>query len=104
MPWAVETRLSAIGLDARLPQHGRVQRSDCGVPTTSIRSRFRKVDDGTSKTFMVGECVVEQDYHSAAFFADGDWATCGNPLNYFIIPADETTIKSAPKLAGSSRL
>ena len=57
---------------------------------------IRKIEDGTSKTFMVGECVVEQDYHSAAFFADGDWATCGNPLNYFIIPADETTIKSAP--------
>jgi prepilin-type N-terminal cleavage/methylation domain-containing protein/prepilin-type processing-associated H-X9-DG protein len=57
---------------------------------------FRKIEDGTSKTFMVGEAVVEQDYHSAAFFSDGDWATCGNPLNYFIIPSDETDIKSAP--------
>jgi prepilin-type N-terminal cleavage/methylation domain-containing protein/prepilin-type processing-associated H-X9-DG protein len=57
---------------------------------------FRKIEDGTSKTFMVGECVVEQDYHSAAFFADGDWATCGNPLNYFIIPAEETAVKSPP--------
>jgi prepilin-type N-terminal cleavage/methylation domain-containing protein/prepilin-type processing-associated H-X9-DG protein len=57
---------------------------------------IRKIEDGTSKTFMVGECVVEQDYHSAAFFADGDWATCGNPLNYFIIPAEEASIKSAP--------
>jgi prepilin-type N-terminal cleavage/methylation domain-containing protein/prepilin-type processing-associated H-X9-DG protein len=55
---------------------------------------FSKIEDGTSKTFMVGECVVEQDYHSAAFFADGDWATCGNPLNYFIIPAEETAIKN----------
>jgi prepilin-type N-terminal cleavage/methylation domain-containing protein len=58
---------------------------------------LKKVTDGTSKTFMVGECVVEQDYHSAAFFADGDWATCGNPLNYFITPADVTQIKSAPQ-------
>jgi prepilin-type N-terminal cleavage/methylation domain-containing protein len=58
---------------------------------------LKKVIDGTSKTFMVGECVVEQDYHSAAFFADGDWATCGNPLNYFIIPADITQIKNAPQ-------
>jgi prepilin-type processing-associated H-X9-DG protein len=58
---------------------------------------LKKVTDGTSKTFMVGECVVEQDYHSAAFFADGDWATCGNPLNYFIIPADIDQIKSAPQ-------
>jgi prepilin-type N-terminal cleavage/methylation domain-containing protein len=57
---------------------------------------FKKITDGTSKTFLVGECVVEQDYHSAAFFADGDWATCGNPLNYFIYPAEETNIKSAP--------
>jgi prepilin-type processing-associated H-X9-DG protein len=45
---------------------------------------------------MVGESVVEQDYHSAAFFADGDWASCGNPINYFIQPATETTIKAAP--------
>jgi prepilin-type N-terminal cleavage/methylation domain-containing protein len=58
---------------------------------------LKKVVDGTSKTFMVGESVVEQDYHSAAFFADGDWATCGNPLNYFITPADVTQIKSAPQ-------
>lgn len=57
---------------------------------------LHKVTDGTSKTFMVGETVVGQDYHSAAFFADGSWATCGNPLNYFILPEDETTIKSAP--------
>lgn len=57
---------------------------------------LRKIEDGTSKTFMVGESVVEQDYHSAAFFADGDWASCGNPLNYFVVPADEATIKAAP--------
>jgi prepilin-type processing-associated H-X9-DG protein len=55
---------------------------------------FRKVEDGTSKTFMVGEGVVEQDYHSAAFFADGDWASCGIPLNFFIIPPTEEELKS----------
>jgi prepilin-type N-terminal cleavage/methylation domain-containing protein/prepilin-type processing-associated H-X9-DG protein len=47
---------------------------------------FRKVPDGTSKTFMVGEGVVSQDFHSAAFFSDGDWASCGIPLNFFIVP------------------
>jgi len=47
---------------------------------------FRKIEDGTSKTFMVGEGVVEQDFHSAAFFADGDWASCSAPLNHFITP------------------
>lgn len=56
--------------------------------------KLAKITDGTSKTFMVGEGVVEQDYHSAAFFSDGDWATCGIPLNYFIIPPDEAEIKS----------
>lgn len=44
---------------------------------------IRRIIDGTSKTFLVGESVVEQDYHSAAFYSDGDFATCGIPLNYF---------------------
>jgi prepilin-type processing-associated H-X9-DG protein len=57
---------------------------------------FRKITDGGSKTFMVGENVVEQSYHSAALFSDGDWATCGVPLNYFIIPADQAKIKPPP--------
>lgn len=47
---------------------------------------LRKIIDGTSKTFLVGESVVEQDFHSAAFFADGDWASCSAPLNFFIVP------------------
>jgi prepilin-type N-terminal cleavage/methylation domain-containing protein/prepilin-type processing-associated H-X9-DG protein len=52
---------------------------------------LRHITDGQSKTFMVGEGVVSQDYHSAAFFADGSWASCGIPLNFFIIgaPIDE---------------
>ena len=57
---------------------------------------LRKVTDGASKTIMVGESVVEQDYHSAAFFADGDWATCGNPLNRFVIPAIEEELTKPP--------
>jgi prepilin-type N-terminal cleavage/methylation domain-containing protein/prepilin-type processing-associated H-X9-DG protein len=48
---------------------------------------LRKVIDGQSKTFMVGESVISQDFHSAAFFADGSWASCGIPLNFFIIGA-----------------
>jgi prepilin-type N-terminal cleavage/methylation domain-containing protein/prepilin-type processing-associated H-X9-DG protein len=44
---------------------------------------IRKITDGTSKTFLAGECVVSQDFHSAAYFSDGDWATCGIPLNRF---------------------
>ncbi|MEX2169904.1 MAG: DUF1559 domain-containing protein [Pirellulales bacterium] len=55
---------------------------------------IRKVTDGVSKTFFVGEGVVSQDYHSAAYFADGDWATCALPLNYFILPDDPRTVKT----------
>jgi type II secretory pathway pseudopilin PulG len=54
---------------------------------------LKKATDGTSKTLMVGECVVEQDRHSAAFFADGDWGTCGIPLNYFVIGASEAEMR-----------
>jgi prepilin-type N-terminal cleavage/methylation domain-containing protein len=58
---------------------------------------LRRVTDGTSKTFMVGEGVVEQDYHSAAYYADGTWASCGIPLNFFIVPATEESIKAPPQ-------
>jgi prepilin-type N-terminal cleavage/methylation domain-containing protein/prepilin-type processing-associated H-X9-DG protein len=43
---------------------------------------MKAISDGTSNTFMVGENVVFTDYHSAAYFSDGDWATCSIPLNY----------------------
>jgi prepilin-type N-terminal cleavage/methylation domain-containing protein/prepilin-type processing-associated H-X9-DG protein len=45
--------------------------------------RLKDIIDGQSKTFMVGECVVGQDYQSSALFADGDWARCNVPVNYF---------------------
>jgi prepilin-type N-terminal cleavage/methylation domain-containing protein len=54
---------------------------------------LRKVTDGTSSTFLVGESVVSQDYHSAAFFADGSWATCGIPINYLLVGAPEEEIQ-----------
>jgi len=56
---------------------------------------LRQVSDGQSNTFMVGEGVVSQDYHSAAYFADGDWATCGIPLNFFILDLPDEEIKSS---------
>jgi prepilin-type N-terminal cleavage/methylation domain-containing protein/prepilin-type processing-associated H-X9-DG protein len=46
--------------------------------------KLKDITDGQSKTLMVGECVVSQDNHSAAFFADGDWASCNVPLNFFL--------------------
>jgi prepilin-type processing-associated H-X9-DG protein len=49
---------------------------------------FRTVTDGVSNTLIVGEAVVEEDYHSAAMFSDGDWASCGIPLNFFLVGLD----------------
>ena len=45
--------------------------------------KLRTISDGQSNTFMIGESVVSQDHHSAALFADGDWATCSIPINLF---------------------
>jgi prepilin-type N-terminal cleavage/methylation domain-containing protein/prepilin-type processing-associated H-X9-DG protein len=48
--------------------------------------RLRDITDGTSKTLMVGEDSPEHNQDSAAFYADGDWASCHAPLNYLPIP------------------
>lgn len=42
--------------------------------------------DGTSTTFMIGEDVPAHNFHSAAFYANGDWASCHAPLNYYPDP------------------
>lgn len=44
---------------------------------------FRRVSDGLSNTFMVGEAVAEQDLHAMAYFSDGDWASCNMQFNFF---------------------
>jgi len=54
---------------------------------------IQKITDGTSQTFMIGEAVVSQDFHSAAYISEGDWATCGIPLNFFLIGVDDNVIK-----------
>jgi prepilin-type N-terminal cleavage/methylation domain-containing protein/prepilin-type processing-associated H-X9-DG protein len=48
--------------------------------------RLAMVLDGTSNTFMLGEDVPEQNAASAAFYANGDWASCNGQLNYFFNP------------------
>jgi prepilin-type processing-associated H-X9-DG protein len=35
---------------------------------------------------------VGQDFHSAALFADGDWASCNVPLNFFLVGVSEQEI------------
>jgi len=47
--------------------------------------RLRTISDGLSNTFMVGEAVSSQDLHGAAYYSDGDWASCNAPLNFFNI-------------------
>ncbi len=54
--------------------------------------KLSKVTDGLSNTIMAGEGVVAQDLHSAAYFSDGDWATCGIPMNFFIYPEVESEL------------
>ena len=48
--------------------------------------KIKDITDGTSKTLLVGESVAAQDFHSAALYADGDWAACNMPLNYLPKP------------------
>ncbi len=55
---------------------------------------LKKITDGQSHTLMVGEGVVSQDFHSAAFFSDGTWASCGIPLNFLLLSAPEDELRS----------
>ncbi|MEM8944949.1 MAG: DUF1559 domain-containing protein [Planctomycetota bacterium] len=45
--------------------------------------KFKRISDGLSNTFMLGESVTEQDPHSSAYHAEGDWASCYMQFNYF---------------------
>jgi prepilin-type N-terminal cleavage/methylation domain-containing protein/prepilin-type processing-associated H-X9-DG protein len=44
--------------------------------------KIAMVSDGTSKTLMIGEDVPEFNYHSTAFYSNGDTCSCNAPLNY----------------------
>ena len=50
--------------------------------------RFAAVTDGLSNTFFVGEDVPLHNAHSALFYANGDYASCHQPLNNFPNPPD----------------
>ena len=41
---------------------------------------------GTSNTLMVGEDVSAQNWHSAMYFSNGDYASCHQPINKFVNP------------------
>jgi len=52
--------------------------------------RLAHIRDGASNTFMVGEDVPEYNYHSAAYYSNGDYSSCHAPLNYMPVPATTT--------------
>lgn len=46
-----------------------------------------QIKDGTSNTLMIGEDTPLENYHSAAFYANGDYASTHAPLNYVPKPS-----------------
>jgi hypothetical protein len=44
--------------------------------------KFKSIADGLSKTFMVGEDIPLHNYHSTAYYSNGDYSSCHAPLNY----------------------
>ncbi len=48
--------------------------------------KFSRITDGTHNTFMIGEDVHDHNYHGAAYYSNGDYASCHAPLNYFPDP------------------
>jgi hypothetical protein len=86
--------------DGTLPPDGTAAGIDCHNSLIGCNGLFwrnayfkpiklKDIIDGQSKTLMVGECVVGHDFHSAAFFADGDWASANVLLNFFLLGVDE---------------
>jgi prepilin-type N-terminal cleavage/methylation domain-containing protein/prepilin-type processing-associated H-X9-DG protein len=63
------------------PQRGILYRTTYLAPVAT-----RKITDGTSKTFLIGEDVPEHNYHSAAYFSNGSSNTTDMPLNYMPQP------------------
>ncbi|MEM9351722.1 MAG: DUF1559 domain-containing protein [Planctomycetota bacterium] len=94
-PQSIET--GSPDVHGSLSNNGLFQRSSVWEPIN-----LRRVSDGASNTFMIGENVVSFDYHSAALFADGDWATCGIPLNY-MPPSFTVTELKDPNFTNSVR-
>ena len=47
---------------------------------------FRSVVDGLSNTFIVGEDIPAHNFHSTAFYSNGDYSSCHAPLNFKPVP------------------
>ncbi len=51
-----------------------------------VRIQFAHISDGLSNTLAVGEDIPEHNEHGAAFYSNGDYASCHAPLNYMPNP------------------
>ena len=94
-PQALET--GSPDVHNTMSNNGLFQRTSFWAPI-----KLKMITDGASNTLMIGENVVSIDFHSAAFFADGDWATCGIPLNYLPLNLAVDNFKD-PNLSKSVR-
>ena len=50
--------------------------------TYQLPISLEKVTDGLSNTYMVGEDIPAHNYHSTAFYSNGDYSSCHAPLNF----------------------
>ena len=50
------------------------------------QTHLSEVHDGQSKTFLVGEDLPEHNFHSAAYYANGDYSSCQAAPNYLPDP------------------
>lgn len=48
--------------------------------------KLAHITDGTSNTFLIGEDLPLHNQHSAAYYCNGDYASCHAPLNYMPKP------------------
>lgn len=48
--------------------------------------RISDITDGLSATWMIGEDIPSQNWRSAAFWSNADYASCAAPLNNFFMP------------------
>lgn len=58
--------------------------------TRAVKIKLQTIGDGSSNTLAIGEDVCEENSHSAALYANGDYASCHYPLNTFNGPAQRT--------------
>jgi prepilin-type N-terminal cleavage/methylation domain-containing protein len=53
--------------------------------------KISSITDGTSKTLMIGEGLVDYDAHSTTFYGNANWCSCNLPLNN-LLNVDPSTL------------